>query len=190
MSTCIPDFHRKVQPLNDILEKAYSKAGKRKKAALKSIILSNLSWGREHKKAISSIQDSLREAVRLAFPKPDHVICIYTEASEVLWASVITQTKEEQLEKPVEEQQHEPLAFLGGKFSGAQKNWSTFEKEAYAVVQTFKRMDYLLWGAKQTHVYTDHKNLLYVFAPLALRPNSPRHGISKVHRWAIHLSKF
>lgn len=39
------------------------------------------------------------------------------------------------------------------------------------------------------NVFTDHRNLLYLFAPLALRPNSPRHVLSKVHRWAIHLSQ-
>lgn len=149
-----------------------------------------MSWGTEHKLALASIQDSLRDAVRLAFQKDDHVMCVYTDASEEFWASVVTQTKEEQLQKKIGEQHHEPMAFLGGRFAGAQRNWSTYEKEGYDIVQTFGRLDYLFWGAMQTHVFTDHRNLLYVFAPLALRPNSPRHVLSKVHRWAIHLSRF
>lgn len=190
MSNCIPDYHRIVKPLDEVLEKAYAKAGKRKKSALKNIALHTLSWGTDHITALASPQDSLRTAVKLGFPKQDQVVCMYTDASETLWASVATQTKEDHLSKPLEQQRHEPLAFLGGKFTGAQKNWTTYEKEAYAIVQTFDRLDYLLWGAKQTHVFTDHKNLLYVFAPLALRPNSPRHVLSKVHRWAINLSRF
>lgn len=190
MSTSIPDFHRRMHPLDAILEEAYKQAGRRKKAALKNIPLHKLSWGTEHKNAIASIQDSLRRAVKMAFPKPDHVICVYTDASEHLWASVVTQTEEDELSKAIEQQKHEPLAFLGGKFNKSQRNWTTYEKEAYAVVQTFDRMDYLFWGSKRTHVFTDHKNLLYVFAPLALRPNSPMHVLSKVHRWAIHLSRF
>lgn len=97
---------------------------------------------------------------------------------------MVTQTKEKNLSKPT------PLAFLGGKFNRTQRNWTTYEKEAYAVVQTFERIDYLLWGAKQTHVFTDHRNLLYAFAPLALRPNSPRHVLSNLHRWASHFSRF
>lgn len=57
-------------------------------------------------------------------------------------------------------------------------------------MQTFNRLDYLLWRARQTHVFTNHKNLLYVFAPFALRTNLPRHVLSKIHRWAIKLSWF
>lgn len=40
------------------------------------------------------------------------------------------------------------------------------------------------------HVFTDHRSLLYWFAPLLLCSNSPRHVLSKMHRWAIHLSTF
>lgn len=80
-----------------------------------------------------------------AFPKPNNVVCVYTDASKILWPSVITQTTEERLEKPVEDPQHDPLPFLGGTFSGAQKICSAFEKEANAVVQIFKGMDYPLW---------------------------------------------
>lgn len=37
---------------------------------------------------------------------------------------------------------------------------------------------------------TIHWNLLYGFSQLALRTNSPRNVLSKVHRWAIILSRF
>lgn len=40
------------------------------------------------------------------------------------------------------------------------------------------------------HVFTDHENLLYVLAPLALRSSSLGHELFKVNRWAIHLSRF
>lgn len=51
-------------------------------------------------------------------------------------------------------------------------------------------MDHLFWRARKTHDFTDNKNLLYVFAPLNLCLNSPRHVSSKVRRWAIHLLRF
>lgn len=38
-------------------------------------------------------------------------------------------------------------------------------------------------------IYTDHQNVLYVFAPLALPPNSPRYVLEKVHWWASHQSR-
>lgn len=190
MSTSIPDFHRRVQPLNELLEKAYKATRRSKKSALRKVLLSTLSWGTEHRAALISIQNSLKQAVKLAFPKDNHAICVYADASEDFWASIVTQTSEEQLSINVKEQKHEPMALLGRRFAGVQRNWTTYEKEAYAIVQTFDRMDYLFWGPQPVHVFTDHRNLLYVFAPFALRPNSPRRVLSKVHRWAIHLSRF
>lgn len=45
-------------------------------------------------------------------------------------------------------------------------------------------------GSDDTHVYTDHRNLLYVFHPTALEPNLGRHVVSKLQRWALYLSQF
>lgn len=45
-------------------------------------------------------------------------------------------------------------------------------------------------GHNQVPVLTDHRNLLFVFDPLALRPNAPQYVLSKVHWWAMHLSRF
>lgn len=129
MNNSIPDFHRQVQPLNDILEAVYKKAGRRKKSALNSIMLRQLSWSTAHKLASASKQDGLCNAVKLAFRREDHSLCVYTDASEGFWAAVITQTKEEQLETKVNEQQHEAMAFLGGTFTGVQRNWTLYEKK-------------------------------------------------------------
>ena len=115
---------------------------------------------------------------------------MYTDASDRFWSAVVTQTRPESLNLPLEEQRHEPLAFLGAEFKGAQLGWSTFEKEAYAIFQTFEKFDYVLMGSKPTHIYTDHRNLLFVFAPLTLEPALGRHILSKVQRWALFLSRF
>lgn len=48
----------------------------------------------------------------------------------------------------------------------------------------------MLWGHNQVHVFTDHRNILFVCSQLALRPNAPRYVVSKAHRWAINLSGF
>lgn len=83
-----------------------------------------------------------------------------------------------------------PMAFLGGTFSGTQRNWALYKNEAYATVQKFARMNYLFWNLQPVHFFTDHKNILYVFAPLALRPNSPTLAQSEVHRCPIQLLCF
>lgn len=190
MSISIPDFARRVTPLTDLLEKAYSRSGKRTKRSIKNISLRTLSWGPLHTEAFHNLQDTLRNAVRLSYPKPGMEICVHTDASERFWSAVVTQTKPEDLQLPLEDQRHEPLAFLGAAFKGAEVGWSTFEKEAYAIFQTFEKLDYILMSSELTHIYTDHRNLLFVFAPLALQPALGRHIVSKVQRWALFLSRF
>ena len=41
-----------------------------------------------------------------------------------------------------------------------------------------------------TRVFTDHRNLLFVFNPAALEPSLGRHKVLKVIRWALYLSSF
>ena len=136
------------------------------------------------------LQDSLRNAVKLAYPDPDKTICVHTDASDRYWSGVVSQVAPDDLRKRASEQVHEPLGFVGGEFTKAELNWSTFEKEGYAIYRTFDKLDYLMMGEQPVHVFTDHRNLLYVFAPCALVPTSARHVISKVQRWAMFLSRF
>jgi RNase H-like domain found in reverse transcriptase len=56
----------------------------------------------------------------LAFPDPDKRICVLTDASDRFYAGLVTQMDDEQLDLPMEEQIHQPLAFLSGEFKGAQ----------------------------------------------------------------------
>ena len=190
MAIAIPDFSRRVAPLTSILEKSYSISGKRTKRSIRNIKLSRLSWGPTHSTAFNSLQESLNSAVKLSYLDPQKEVCIYTDASERYWSAVVTQVKKEDLQLSTEDQKHEPLAFLGSEFKGAECGWTTFEKEAYAIFQTFEKLDYLLMSSKPCHVFTDHRNLLFVFAPLSLEPALGRHIVSKVQRWALYLSRF
>lgn len=88
----------------------------------------------------------------------------------------------------MEEQIHEPLAFLGAAFKDAQLNWSTFEPEGHAIFQTLEKVDYLFMNGDPVHVFSDHRNLMFVFAPLAIEPALGRHVVSKVQRGALFLS--
>lgn len=146
MSTAIPDFHKQIQLLDNTLHRAFSKAGIRTKSALKIVPLHIPSWGTQHKNAIASIQNRLRSAVKMVLPKLDKVGCVYTDASEMLQAAILTETEGEQLEKPAVKQRHKPFVFLRCRFNGAQRNWIAYEKEPSAVVQTFYRLNYVFGG--------------------------------------------
>lgn len=79
----------------------------------------------------------------MAFRKENYAIGVYTDTSEQFGAGIVMQTSSDQLSKNIESQEHEPMAFLGGRFAEAQKSWRTYEKKAYAIFQVFDRMDYL-----------------------------------------------
>jgi hypothetical protein len=48
----------------------------------------------------------------LAFPDPGKRICVLTDASNHYCADLVTQIDEEQLDSPMDEQRHQPLAFF------------------------------------------------------------------------------
>ena len=65
----------------------------------------------------------------------------------------------DQLGLAVADQQHEPLMFLSGTFGGAAMRWATVEKEAFALVETVKRADYLLRRPGGFRLFTDHRGI-------------------------------
>lgn len=190
MASSMPDFASRIAPLKEILEEAYSKAGSRKKSSVKKIQLTSLSWGKRHEEMFNEFQRELKNMVKLAHREEDKSICIYTDASDAYWAGVVTQCHAAELDKKTEDQKHEPLAFLGAAFKGSEEWWTTFEKEAYAIYQVFKKLDYMMMTEKEIHLYTDHRNLLFVFNPLALDASLGRHVVNKVQRWGLYLSKY
>lgn len=190
MSNGIPDFANRVAPLKQVLEEAYAISGSRTKKSIKSIQLTSLSWSVGHDELFRAFQEQLRETVKLSHRDSKKTLCVFTDASDAFWSGVVTQCEPGELDKEVNEQRHEPLAFLGAAFKGAEEWWTTFEKEAYAIYQVFQKMDYLFLCEQETHVHTDHRNLLFVFNPLALDSTLGRHVVHKVQRWGLFLSRF
>lgn len=89
LSTSILDFHRQIALLDMVLEEAYHNAGKRKKTPLKPVALHNPSWRTMHEAALRGLKE-MGHAVKLSFPKDDHVLCLFTDASDPSWAGVVT----------------------------------------------------------------------------------------------------
>ena len=112
-----------------------------------------------------------------------------TDASEHYWAGVLTQIPQEDTAKPQSEQRHEPLAFSSGAFSGAMSKRSICGKKAFAMVCSMAQTDYYT-ACAETSIYTDHRNLIFIFDPLKSHPNMPAYLVSKIRRWALILSQF
>ena len=62
---------------------------------------------------------------------------------------------------------HKPLAFLSGSFKGSQLRWATVDKEAFAIVNTFRRLEYLLWG-RGSYLYRSSQSHVH-FQPRSVR---------------------
>lgn len=112
------------------------------------------------------------------------------EASFTFWTAVVTRTQYKQFNITVLKQINDPLAFLSGGFKGSQQRWSMYEKDAFANFKASSKLDCMLHGTYSVLVFTDHRNLLFVFAPLSLEPALWGNIVSKVQRLALFLSKF
>jgi RNase H-like domain found in reverse transcriptase len=130
------------------------------------------------------------DSMTLAFPDPDKRIFVLTDASDLFFAGMVTQIDEEQLDLPMEEQDHQPLAFLSGEFKGAQLRWTVQEKKSFAIVDTETKVDYLLPSHDEFSILSDHLNLTYIYNPLSADPTLTRHVVQKLQRWALKMSVF
>lgn len=75
------------------------------------------------------------------------------------------------LVKPHVDRRRSPLAFLFGHFTGPQLGWSTYGKEAFAILDTTIRMHRILATPDRFDLYTDHQKLIFLFDPLAVAPD-------------------
>ncbi|CAM9622964.1 unnamed protein product [Sphacelaria rigidula] len=75
---------------------------------------------------------------------------------------------------------HKPLDFLSGNFKGSQLRWVTSDKKGLAIVSTFRHLEHLLWDG--LHIFTDHRNLAYIFNPEACVTSVSRHWH---HVWRV-----
>jgi hypothetical protein len=147
-------------------------------------------WGLEEQAAFKYLQAAIMESMTLAFPDPDPRIFVLTDASDRVYAGLVTQIDEEQLDLPMEEYDHQPLAFLSGEFKGAQLRWTVPEKDGFAIVDTVTKVDYLLISHDEISILSDHLNLTYIYNPLSADPTLARHVVHKLHRWALKMSLF
>ena len=95
------------------------------------------------------------------------------DSSDYAIASCLSQCMEDGLEKPI--------SFASCKLTDVQRQWSTIEKEAYAVIISLRKFDYLVYGRKIL-LFSDHNALSYL---TVAAPKS-----AKLTRWALSLSRY
>ena len=107
---------------------------------------------------------------KLYFLNNTDPVTVYTDASDYGIGAYVCQNVNNE---------ERPVAFMSKALSSTERNWTTIEKECYAIYMTFRKFEYLLRDIKFT-LKTDHANLLYLNVPPS----------SKVLRWKLAIQEF
>ncbi|KAF0712314.1 hypothetical protein As57867_004858, partial [Aphanomyces stellatus] len=187
MRMSIPRYNVVVKPITELLEAVYKAAGGRTRQKVSKVRLAEIGWNDTHAACLAKCKEVLGQAVTLAHPKEDSLICVFADASDMHWGGVVTQIPRGQVDRELESQEHEPLMFLSGTFSGAAQRWAIVEKEAFSIVECLKRADYLLHRPGGFALFTDHANLKFIFNPASVNAAIPKYTAAKLDRWALLL---
>lgn len=81
-------------------------------SALVQVRLDEHECGPSHDQCLQLIKDALCAMVPMAQPNEDWKLCVYTDAYQDHWGAIVTQVGPGELEKPLSEKVHVPLAFI------------------------------------------------------------------------------
>jgi hypothetical protein len=183
-------FSELAGPLNDILTTGLAKCKRPTQRAAQKVVLAEIGWNHIHDAALEALNKAIAADVMLACPDHKLQMCMYTDASDLHWAGIVTQCVPEELNKPPMEQHHFPLAFVSGSFDEAQKKWPTIEKEGFAIKTTTLKCAHLLHHPKGFKIFTDHANLGYLFNPNPALAAGRRQAADRIERWLIAMRAF
>lgn len=177
----IVDYARVFEPLQSKFNDALQNKSRKKKSAAACV----LTWDDEERKSYAIALRAIANSAKLYFPDDAATICLFTDASDLGWAIVVTQVLDWKEGTPVVDQQHELLICHGGAFRGAELHWSVVEKEGYPFVRACIQLDYLLERGRGFKAFCDHSNLIQIFSPT---DGVKKHTRGKLLRWALRIS--
>ena len=105
-------------------------------------------WGNEQEKAFSSMKKALTSSPVLQFPDFSLPFFVQTDASDKGFGAVLGQMRNGS---------EVVVAYASKAIGATQINWSTIEKEAFAIVWAVKYFRHYLYGRSFT-IYTDHNH--------------------------------
>ena len=113
----------------------------------------------------------------LRYPNPSHGYMLFTDASGIGWAGILTQEFEDKKGK----KKHHLICYITGQFRGSQQNWAVLTKEAYAIYMAVRKLSFYITDAEVT-IKCDHLPLKKFLQKQTLN--------AKVNNWAVELEIF
>lgn len=126
-------------------------------------------WLPQHSKALNNLCEALGNSI-LRVPLDDEKLMLETDASNYAIAGVLNVYREGKWM---------PVEMVSRKLRGAETNWPTRDKEAFAIVHSIKSLDCYLRG-RPFEVHTDHQSLQWLFDAKT----------GRISRWASMLSEY
>jgi hypothetical protein len=130
----------------------------------------SIDWTPRLENSFRDVQESVGNCPKLFYVDLKLPIHVRTDASDYGIGGYIFQ---------IDQQKELPIRFISKALHKAQLNWSTIEKEAYAIFYTVTKFDFLLRDVRFV-VETDHKNLTFLKTAQS----------AKVRRWQLTLQEF
>ncbi|XP_024014856.1 uncharacterized protein LOC112088827 [Eutrema salsugineum] len=117
-------------------------------------------WGKLQEEAFQKLKNRLTHAPVLVLPDFDKTFEVECDASGLGIGAVLTQGGR-------------PVAFFSEKLHGAALNYSTYDKELYALVRSLETWQHYLL-AKEFIIHTDHETLKHLRGQTALKRRNAR----------------
>ncbi|KAL0213032.1 hypothetical protein RCL1_006658 [Eukaryota sp. TZLM3-RCL] len=145
---------------------------------------SQFKWITMHQTCFDNIKTLIADAIPLVLPDPIHPVIVTADASlNAIGGTIFMELPPYKPLAHLKERNLRPLSFFSKVLTNSQKNWSTIQKELFAILKvlTHSSTENFLLSRRFT-LLTDHKNLTFLHtAPLAIR---------LVHRWLPILSQY
>ena len=129
-------------------------------------------WTTECENAFQTLKEKLTSPPILAYPNYQDPYILQTDASGESIGMVLSQ---------IQEDKERVIAFAGKRLTPAEKNYSTTEMEAVAVIEGLKHFDPYLRGSQVT-IVTDHAARTWL-----LSQKEPK---GRIARWICYLQQF
>jgi len=132
-------------------------------------------WTEAHSEALERLKQDLIKACEasLHIIRLDRPFHVYVEASSFAAGGHLGQLNDEGVECPI--------SFYSTKLTATQRNWSTIEREAFAVLLALNIFKQWFFGSKII-IHSDHNPLTF------LTESAPKSG--KLMRWSLALAEY